>query len=305
MAEKRIKLIVTGDSEKAALHRSLAQCFPTHTASGDSVVWDTPRKEAGVTSYRLKAGKPPSSSMKTLVNAMFAEALNSKQPKGTPPDLVIVVDDVELGNAGQEGVIVQAFQTAVKDKLNALQQQQSASTFSRIQARIQTACSFHLLCPMVESYFFADSATLAVGGVAASISPRLLHPTNVEQFDASPDLHPAWQALCQRENSRQHSLEHLWWQTERHPKHYLSHLLDISGVEGYFETTLGAQMIQALNWNRMAKTPTDSPIISALLEDIWDWFGQTPLLGDCVGQSSPATYQDNTLRQAQKLLRNI
>lgn len=305
MAEKRIKLIVTGDSEKAALHRSLAQCFPTHTASGDSVVWDTPRKEAGVTSYRLKAGKPPSSSMKTLVNAMFAEALNSKQPNGTPPDLVIVVDDVELGNAGQEGVIVQAFQTAVKDKLKALQQQQSASTFSRIQARIQTACSFHLLCPMVESYFFADSATLAVGGVAASISPRLLHPTNVEQFDASPDLHPAWQALCQRENSRQHSLEHLWWQTERHPKHYLSHLLDISGVEGYFETTLGAQMIQALNWNRMAKTPTDSPIISALLEDIWDWFGQTPLLGDCVGQSSPATYQVRTLRPTQRLLRNI
>ena len=305
MAEKRIKLIVTGDSEKAALHRSLAQCFPTHTASGDSVVWDTPRKEAGVTSYQLKVGKPPLSSMKTLVNAMFAEALNSKQPNGTPPDLVIVVDDVELGNAGQEGVIVQAFQTAVKDKLNALQQQQSASTFSRIQARIQTACSFHLLCPMVESYFFADSATLAVGGVAASISPRLLHPTNVEQFDASPDLHPAWQALCQRENSRQHSLEHLWWQTERHPKHYLSHLLDISGVEGYFETTLGAQMIQALNWNRMAKTPTDSPIISALLEDIWDWFGQTPLLGDCVGQSSPATYQVRTLRPTQRLLRNI
>lgn len=305
MAEKRIKLIVTGDSEKAALHRSLAQCFPTHTASGDSVVWDTPRKEAGVTSYRLKAGKPPSSSMKTLVNAMFAEALNSKQPNGTPPDLVIVVDDVELGNAGQEGLIVQAFQTAVRDKLNALQQQQSASTFSRTQARIQTACSFHLLCPMVESYFFADSATLAVGGVAASISPRLLHPTNVEQFDASPDLHPDWQALCQSENSRQHSLKHLWWQTERHPKHYLSHLLAISAAPAYHETTLGAQMIQAVNWSKVAKTSTDSPIISALLEDIWDWFGQTPLPGDCVGQSSPATYQVRTLRPTQRLLRNI
>lgn len=305
MAEKRIKLIVTGDSEKAALHRSLAQCFPPHTASGDSVVWDTPRKEAGVTSYRLKAGKPPSSSMKTLVNAMFAEALNSKQPKGTPPDLVIVVDDVELGNAGQEGVIVQAFQAAVKDKLNALQQQQSASTFSRTQARIQTACSFHLLCPMVESYFFADSATLAVGGVPASVSPQLGHPTNVEQFDASSDLHPDWQALCQRENSRQHQLKHLWWHTERHPKYYLSHLLDISGVGDYFETTLGAQMIEAVNWNRVAKTSTDSPIISALLEDIWDWFGQTPPRGDCVGQSSPATYQVRTLRQTQRLLRNI
>ncbi len=64
-------------------------------------------------------------------------------------------------------------------------------------------------------------------------------------------------------------------------------------------------MIQAVNWNRMAKTPTDSPIISALLEDIWDWFGQSPLPGDCVGQSSPATYQVRTLRPTQRLLRNI
>ena len=305
MAEKRIKLIVTGDSEKAALHRSLAQCFPTHTASGDSVVWDTPRAVKGVTSYRLNPAASPSTPMKNLVEAMFAEALNSKQPKGTPPDLVIVVDDVELGNAGQEGVIVQAFQTAVKDKLNALQQQQSASKFSRIQARIQTACSFHLLCPMVESYFFADSATLAVGGVPTSVSPQLGHPTNVEQFNASSDKHPDWQALCQSENSRQHSLANLWWQTERHPKRYLSHLLDISGVGDYFETTLGAQMIEAVNWNRVAKTSTDSPIISALLEDIWSWFAQTPPLGDCVGQSSPATYQVRTLRPTQKLLRNI
>lgn len=304
MAEKRIKLIVTGDSEKAALHRSLEECFPTHTVSGDSVVWDTPRKEAGVTSYQLKVGKPPSSSLIALVNAMFAEALNSKQPKGTPPDLVIVVDDVELGNAGQEGVIVQAFQTAVRDKLNALQQQQSGSTFSRIQARIQTACSFHLLCPMVESYFFADSATLAVGGVAASVSPRLGHPTNVELFDAGPDPHPDWLALCQSKNSEQQSL-YPWWQTERHPKHYLSHLLAISAAPTYHETTLGAQMIQAVNWNRVAKTSTDSPIISALLEDIWDWFGQTPLTGNCVGQSSPATYQVRTLRPTQRLLRNI
>ncbi len=304
MAEKRIKLIVTGDSEKAALHLSLKKYFPTHTASGDAVVWDVPRKAPGVTSYRLSSTASPSAPMRNLVEAMFAEAMNSKPPKGTQPDLVIVVDDVELGNSGQEGVIVQAFQTAVKDKLKALQQQQSASTFSRTQARIQTACSFHLLCPMVESYFFADSATLAVGGVPASVAPRLAHPTNVELFDASPDPHPAWQALCQRKNSEQ-QVRNTWWKTERHPKHYLSHLLAISAAPTYHETTLGAQMIQAVNWSRVAKTSTDSPIISALLEDIWDWFGQTPPLGDCVGQSSPATYQVRALRQTQRLLRNI
>lgn len=304
MADKHIKLIVTGDSEKKSLHTSLKKCFPLHTVGGDLVVWDTPRKANGVTAYRLTAGSPPSSSMTALVDVMFAELLTSRAPNGVPPDLVVVIDDVELGNLGQEGIVVQAFQDAVKAKLVSLQANHSAANFQRIQSRVQDCCAFHLLCPMVESYFFADPTTLVVGGVSHTLSPSLVHPSDVEQFDATPDAHANWQALYRDENARK-QIKDAWWRTECHPKRYLAHLLSISGDIGYQETVSGAKMIEATNWATVAKTQTDSPIISALLEDIWDFFGIVPTPGQFLGTSSTTTYRVKTTRPNQRLLRNI
>lgn len=291
MADKHIKLIVTGDSEKKSLHGSLQKCFPTHTATGDFVVWDVPRKaiHGGTTSNRLIAGAPPLASMTNLVKEMFAEVLESKKPNGSPPDFVIVIDDVELGNVGQEALVVQSFQAAVSQKLAQLQTQKTAIQFHRIQTRIQACCSFHLLCPMVEAYFFADPATLSVGGVA--VNPVLTHATDVEQFDAARDLDLDWQSFCNEKNLQQASIKNTWWRTERHPKLYLEQLLRISNAPEYHETTLGAKMIQSTNWATVAKTPTDSPVISALLEDIWDWFGFPRPMGRFLGASSIATYQ--------------
>jgi hypothetical protein len=303
MADKHIKLIVTGDSEKLSLHKSLQKHFPIHTANGDLVVWDSPRKADGVTNFRVQAG-PPSSSMTKLVNVMFVEVLASRQPNGTRPDLVIVIDDVELGNVGRENFVVQAFQRAVGAKLTELQGMHSAAEFNDIQTRIQSCCSFHMLSPMVEAYFFADSMTLTSCGVAAGNQPVLVHPTDVEQFDASHDLHPQWQSACQIKNLQQKSIN-AWWKTERHPKRYLTHLLSVSAAPAYHETTLGASMIEATNWSTVAKTPTDSPIISALLVDIWDWFGQAPPAGQFQGASSTTTYQVKTTRPIQRVLRNI
>ncbi len=304
MADKHIKLIVTGDSEKKSLHTSLKKCFPLRTVQGDLVVWDTPRKAHGVTGYRFNANSPPSSSMTALVDVMFVELLTSKTHNGVTPDLVIVIDDVELGNLGQEGIVVKAFQEAVKAKLDSLRANHSAVNLQRIQLRVHACCSFHLLCPMVESYFFADPATLAVGGVPLTVSPSLVHPSNVEKFDATPDENPNWQTLYRAENARK-QLKDTWWRTECHPKRYLTHLLSISNVAEYQETVLGAKMIEATNWAAVAKSETDSPIVSAFLEDIWDWFGIPPTFGQFLGQSSTATYRVRTTPPNQRLLRNI
>lgn len=303
MADKHIKLIVTGDSEKKSLHKSLQKQFPTHTANGDFVVWDAPRKADGVTNFRVQAG-PPSRSMTKLVDVMFAEVLVSKQPNGTRPDFVIVLDDVELGNVGREDFVVRSFQTAVGVKLTTLQGEYSAAEFQEIQTRIQSCCSFHLLSPMVEAYFFADPITLTSGGVVAGNHPMLVHPTDVEKFDASPDPHIQWQSSCQIKNLQQ-KLINPWWKTECHPKRYLAHLLSVSAAPAYHETTLGANMIEATNWSTVSKTPTDSPIISALFEDIWKWFGKIPTAGQFQGTSSTSTYQVRTTEFNQRVLRNI
>lgn len=304
MAEKHLKLIVTGDAEKKSLHKSLQKIFPTHTSDGDLVVWDTPRKADGATGYQLSADAPPSASMNSLVNVMFTELLAGKTPGSAPPDLVVVIDDVELGNVGQENIIVEAFKVAVNAKLLDLESKHSAAHFKKIKSRAQACCAFHLLRPMVESYFFADPATLGVCGVPLMQGPSLVHQTDVECFDAMTDKNLKWQALYQDENSRK-QINDAWWKTECHPKRYLTHLLSVNGAPEYQETVLGAKMIEATDWAAVAKLKTDAPIISSLLEDIGDWFGVAPTPGKFLGVSSPITYRVRNTPPNKRSLRNI
>lgn len=114
----RIKLIVTGDMEKLALHNSLQQLFPNER-DGQEVIWDKPLKTQCATSHRLLSNKSPSGPMKELVKAMIAEAGIGK--KGEPADLVVVIDDVELGNLARENIIADHFRAAVEQVLKAKQ----------------------------------------------------------------------------------------------------------------------------------------------------------------------------------------
>ncbi|MBK6648460.1 MAG: hypothetical protein IPG42_01345 [Betaproteobacteria bacterium] len=230
-------------------------------------------------------------------------SFTSKTHNGVTPDLVIVIDDVELGNLGQEGIVVKAFQEAVKAKLDSLRANHSAVNLQRIQLRVHACCSFHLLCPMVESYF-CRPRNIGRWGSSADCKSKLGPSSNVEKFDATPDENPNWQTLYRAENARK-QLKDTWWRTECHPKRYLTHLLSISNVAEYQETVLGAKMIEATNWAAVAKSETDSPIVSAFLEDIWDWFGIPPTFGQFLGQSSTATYRVRTTPPNQRLLRNI
>ncbi len=54
----RIKLIVTGDMEKLALHESLRRIFPSER-DGEEVVWEQPRKIHCTTSYPLREDREP------------------------------------------------------------------------------------------------------------------------------------------------------------------------------------------------------------------------------------------------------
>ncbi|MEN8219862.1 MAG: hypothetical protein ABFS56_26640 [Pseudomonadota bacterium] len=111
----RIKLIVTGDMEKLALHKSLQRFFPDER-DGQKVTWELPRKTQCATSYQLsplqKDNSNLSKAMKPLAQAMIAEALFGKT--GKPADLVVVIDDVELGNLGREDIIAKHFRAAVQ-----------------------------------------------------------------------------------------------------------------------------------------------------------------------------------------------
>ncbi|RIZ69583.1 MAG: hypothetical protein D0528_03725 [Methylococcales bacterium] len=291
----RIKFIVTGDMEKSALHKSLQRFFP-NIRDSDEVIWDTPRKAQCVTSYPLQpltSGNLPSKPMIELAKAMFAETFSSKT--GHPADLVIVVDDVELGNLNQEAVIAEHFRAAVNTVFSL--ENYDLKTEERRRKQIQQKCSFHLLKPMVEAYLFGDSASLALAGVQNGVNTCLVHPSDVEQFESNDSL---WLTICHAENTKKQQNKP-WWRNELHPKRYLEHLTE-RGQVTYEETKGGKDALIALDWSVVPKCQLDIPIIRSLFEDISEWFGiESPIIGD----THPGFYPATSVNRANLLLRNM
>jgi len=292
----RIKLIVTGDMEELALHKSLQRFFPS-TRDNENVIWDTHRRLNCATSHKLRQDALPSSIMRNLAQAMLKEAITGKTGKNEKPaDLVIVIDDVELGNLGQEHIIAKHFKSAVEQTLK----EYSGDTESRYREILRNKCSFHVLKPMVESYFFGDSNALSLAGVPVGEIPKLVHPTDVEQFETND---PAWLSTCRVENDTKRQ-KIPWWCHERHPKHYLEHLT-ARGQVFYDETSYGKTALEALAWPQVPKCQSDTSFIRSLFEDISDWFGfdiPNPLGR---GETNKYFYPLPSVIRANLLLRNM
>lgn len=292
----RIKLIVTGDMEKAALHKSLQKFFPNQR-DGKQVIWDVPRGPLPcATSNRLRALPPnssPSHPMIGLAQAMIDEAIVGKT--GQPADLVVVIDDVELGNLDQEAVIAEHFRAAVNEVIQ--RKNHDSRTEARLRNELQQKCSFHLLRPMVEAYLFGDSVALGLAGVPNGVNPCLVHPTDVEQFESNDAL---WLPICLAENAQKQENKS-WWRNELHPKRYLEHLTE-RGQETYEETKGGKDALIALNWTQVPKSQPDVPIVRSLFEDLSDWFRiPSPISGN----THPNFWPARQVNRANLLLRNM
>jgi hypothetical protein len=286
-----IRLIVTGDVEELALHESLRQVFGDSRRDGEAVIWDPPRKLNSATSRRLSISERPSRPMQALARAMLSEVKSGKQ--GTPADLVIVVDDVELDNVDREAVLVKHFQGA----LEALLADHSLQARERYQKLLRERCSFHMLRPMVESYFFGDGDTLRSMGVQ---STPLVRHTDVERFEAT-DADPGWLEDCRLDNQRlQH--QHPGWRRECHPKHYLEHLLQRESIF-YDEKIHGEPALKRLAWKQVPKASADCAIARCLFEDVADWFGVPNPLG--AGDLQQCLYPARSVDRSKLLLRNL
>lgn len=286
----RVKLIVTGDLEKLALHTSLEGVFGARRGA-DVVLWDKPRKIDSGTSYRLSHGAAPSKMMLELARGMLVEVGIGK--KGIPADLVIVVDDVELGNLDQEEIIAQHFRAALETELNRYE----LATRERYRALLREKCSFHLLRPMVESYFFGDPQALYAAGVQSSRSPQLAN-SDVEFFEVND---PAWLRTCRVENIRR-AAKDPWWRHECHPKHYLEYLLGLDNTL-YEETSGGKAALLKIRWPNVSQAATHTPLLRALMEDIADWFGVANPIG--AGDCHEQFYPKRSIRRDGLLLRNM
>jgi hypothetical protein len=287
----RIQLLVTGDMEKAALHKSLQRFFPERRG-GRKVEWLTPVMLKGVTTHRLRPGGAPSEPMISLAKALLAEARRSKN--GVAPDLVLAVDDVELGNLDQEQTVVEHLRAALS---RVLSEQKDPLFRGQAEELLKNNCSFHMFCPMAEPYFFRDPCALLAAGVPASQTPKLLHP-DVERFETND---PAWLATCAEENRRRTATTP-WWRHERHPKHYLAHLARRGGVS-YDEVVQGKKALMELDWRKVPIGATGTRIIRSLFEDVSSWFEEENPIG--TGETHPNLFPEPQVNPSQRVLRNL
>lgn len=275
----RVKLVVTGRLERAALHRSLARWFP-RTGAGEPIEFLTPSMFQGPTCNPLDdRSEPIPELVRTFTTALVAETIHGSEPGPKPPDLVVGVEDLELANIDQPQVVVRCIRRGVEDFLTRNLERRTAE---RWRATLQEKCSFHLLVPMPEAYFFGERAALERTGVAREIESRLCC-NDLEAFDTDdPDF------MLRRPDDR------------RHPKRYLGDLLRRSGRSAYRETRDGAQALESLAWPELSEDPQTLAFARALFEDLADAFELPNPLGE--GALAPATHPTD---RRDLVLRNV
>lgn len=281
----RIKLIVTGSMERRALHRSLGRWFPT-TGDGEPVEFLRPSFSQGPTSNPLPdGGQDIPQLVRLFCDKLVAETLYGSEPGGKPPDLVIGVDDLELENLARPQLVTQWIRRGVADHLE--RDPVGSQADDRRREALRSRCSFHLLVPMPEAYFFGERAALERAGVARDVEARLCC-TDLEAFETDdPSFTPRDYPPGDR----------------RHPKRYLQHLLQRSGrppASCYKETRDGVRALETLAWPELTNDGSTLGFARALFEDISDVLEVANPLGE--GTLAPATYPDD---RRDLLLRNV
>jgi hypothetical protein len=232
----RVSLFVTGDMEQAALATSLERLFVGHHF--ECVPHTRPtRPFASVTSSRLPTG-PVSAGVRShideLVQRAAAEVLSTRGRHA--PDLLLILDDLELANLDQPDVVIECFRTAVSAHLESL----GPSLRRRTAEALRTKASLHFAVPMVESWLFADPEGPTRAGVPVGDTPRLACAPNFEAFSTDDTTYlgddcswcTKWSAVQRRgrvKKSTRNAHEPLWCRGDaterhRHPKRYLAWL---------------------------------------------------------------------------------
>lgn len=300
----RVALITTGKTEFKGLPPALANLFPTHEFIG---IEDVPgRTFRSFTSGRLP---PPPEGCPTVVDHLIARAAELVDPDlVTTFDGVLVVDDLELANRDQVGVVVDVFRTAALRHL-----EMSASNPTRRSAladALKSRVSFHVVRPMIESWFFGAPAALTEIGVASI--PYHIRPGDHEDFETTDHQYVAEQpSACPRWLRTRYRDDRPKWigaGVDRvfHPKGYLQWLMIDEThpcCTRYSEAHAGASALAAIDWARLLKNPSGATFARALVADLAALLGQAPAIAAWGGLEAPET-SVSTARVA-PVLRNI
>jgi hypothetical protein len=296
----RVRLVVTGDLEKAALGASLQRALRD---AGADVTFDPPLLLAGggMTTAPLPDPSNPATRtptpMRLMARALVTETFLA--PSRILPDLVVGIDDLELANVHQPHVVAAWLRRALKEHLaERFSKPGTEAEAARVREALRARCSFHLLVPLAEAYLFGEEAALARAGVAQG-TPVHRIGTDVEAFETDD---PGFLPDALQRNAEQVARGNPWWREERHPKRYLEFLLGLSGGI-YVETQGGARALATLDWTTVGADAAAVTSARALFQDLSNALDIANPLG--AGTVSPSTYPGRNVRPETLTLRNL
>ncbi len=254
----RVGLIVTGKCEREGLGASLQRIFP-------DAEFEVLAHVDSFTSADLKV--IPESPVPTVLQKFAARLV--AEVESDPPDLVVAIDDLELINTPHPELVAGRVRDAVRLHLER-HSWRTLATREKVAERVRERCSFHLLAPMVESYFFAEPAALVRAGTSRA---SLVDATaiDLEAFVTNDPDYLAHADVPHRQKLKS-------WATPeraRHPKHYLRFLCEPTNphTRRYVESEGGAAALRELAWGQVFAHAERVRFARALFEDIVERLG--------------------------------
>jgi hypothetical protein len=290
---KRVALLVTGKTEEA-LHHALKQVFPAaQFVMRERLEGFTSKALPSTPMLHAHDAAPRPTNVERLAAALVAEVEPGRKTE-PPSDLVVLVDDLELVNQPWPERTVEHVRAAVSAHVD--RRYASAAARERARARVRERCSFHVLAPMVEAYFFAEEAALVRAG-AKRPSKVSATVTDVESFvvDDPDHLGPP--------NRRSKDEPPVWAIQDRahHPKSYLQFLCDPTGTarRAYVESDGGRAALRELDWDAVLAPPAHVRFVRSLIHDVADALGEHDVARRFAGATHALTWpppRDNLLR---------
>jgi hypothetical protein len=307
----RVVILPTGRTEWHGFDKALKELFP----GNEFTPIPTPTEikshpdsfpTPGFTSNRLterQRANPPED-VKALLERASREALGDRFTEAA--DLVLILDDVEVANLGNERMIVDVARAAVQGHLAGLSSRVREKTAEALRTRV----SFHLLRPMIEGWFFGDPGAIRRTGA----QPPFVLNSDPEHFEVRDDMAylqaneaecPEWVAA-----GRKRKLKPKWIGNPHrhlHPKGYIQWLTREGQEKScslYSETEHGAVALAGLNWAAVLSRPADQfQYLRALVADLADALDQVPATGPVEGVRAPLT--DRFTLPPDPVLRNL
>jgi hypothetical protein len=305
-----VVILPTGRTEWHGFPEALGRLFPGHSFSSipsPEEILSNPESfpVAGFTSNPLteKQRLDPPEDVQAIFERAARAAVGDRFTDAA--DLVLVLDDVEIANLGNEPLIAEVARATVRGHLERLSDRVRERTAEALRTRV----SFHLLRPMIEGWFFGDPVAIGRTGamppVVLESDPEHFAVDDVAYLQADETECPRWVAAGRKKN-----LKPKWIGNPRrhlHPKGYVQWLTragEHKSCSRYRETVHGAAALAGLDWAAVLSRPAEQfQYLRALVADLADALDQAPATGPVVGVRAPLT--DRFTLPPDPLLRNL